>query len=136
MNRTNESVFSSTPETSNEIAVSTFFQAGVRRKSHWGYDGLFNGSAAIGQPLCSATMAAFDDIVGFTYLKGVHLNDSKKSLGSRVDRHECIGRGEIGLDAFRFVMTDPRFDDIPMVLETPDREHWAEEIELLNALEV
>ena len=79
-------------------------------------------------------MATFDDIVGFSYLKGVHLNDSKKPLGSRVDRHECIGRGEIGLDAFRFLMTDPRFDDIPMVLETPDNEHWAEEIELLNAL--
>ncbi len=82
----------------------------------------------------AATMATFDNIVGFSYLKGVHLNDSKKPLGSRVDRHECIGRGEIGLDAFRFLMTDPRFDDIPMVLETPENEHWAEEIELLNAL--
>ena len=82
----------------------------------------------------AATMAAFDDIVGFTYLKGVHLNDSKKPLGSRVDRHECIGRGEIGLDAFRLLMSDPRFGDIPMVLETPDSDQWAEEIELLNAL--
>lgn len=82
----------------------------------------------------SATMAAFDDIVGFTYLKGVHLNDSKKPLGSRVDRHECIGHGEIGLDAFRLLMSDPRFDDIPMVLETPDSDQWAEEIKLLNTL--
>jgi deoxyribonuclease-4 len=82
----------------------------------------------------AATMAAFDEIVGFTYLQGVHLNDSKKPLGSRVDRHETIGHGEIGLDAFRFLMNDSRFDGIPMVLETPESEHWAEEIALLHSL--
>ena len=82
----------------------------------------------------AATMAAFDEIVGFSYLKGVHLNDSKKPLGSRVDRHETIGNGEIGLAAFELLMTDSRFDGIPMVLETPEPERWAEEIKLLHAL--
>ena len=81
-----------------------------------------------------ATMTAFDQIVGFAYLKGVHLNDSKKPLGSRVDRHERIGQGEIGLNVFRTLMNDPRFDGVPMVLETPDSEYWAEEIKLLNTL--
>ena len=80
------------------------------------------------------TMAAFDDIVGFSYLKGVHLNDAKKPLGSRVDRHETIGDGEIGLDAFKFMMQDPRFDGVPMVLETPDSDRWAGEIALLRSL--
>ena len=83
----------------------------------------------------TATMAAFDEIVGFAYLRGVHLNDSKKSLGSRVDRHERIGHGEMGLSPFQFLMMDARFDGVPMVLETPEGEHWAEEIELLRALE-
>ena len=83
----------------------------------------------------AATMAAFDETVGFSYLRGVHLNDSKKPLGSRVDRHECIGHGEMGLAPFRFLMADSRFDGIPMVLETPEGERWAEEIELLRALE-
>ena len=83
----------------------------------------------------AATMAAFDEIVGFDYLRGVHLNDSKKPLGSRVDRHECIGHGEMGLDPFSFLMMDARFDGVPMVLETPEGERWAEEIELLRALE-
>lgn len=80
----------------------------------------------------AATMAAFDDVVGFSYLKGVHLNDAKKPLGSRVDRHASLGQGEIGLNAFKFLMNDPRFDDIPMILETPQSAHWAEEIELLR----
>jgi deoxyribonuclease-4 len=82
----------------------------------------------------ATTMAAFDEIVGFAYLRGVHLNDSKKPLGSRVDRHERIGDGEMGLDPFRFLMMDARFDGVPMVLETPEGERWAEEIELLRAL--
>jgi len=79
----------------------------------------------------ATTMAAFDDIVGFAYLRGVHLNDAKRPLGSRVDRHERIGCGEIGLDAFRYLMGDARFDGIPMVLETPEDAYWAEEIQLL-----
>lgn len=77
------------------------------------------------------TFSEFEKIVGFEYLKGIHLNDSKKKLGSRVDRHNNIGEGEIGMDAFRFIMQDSRFDDIPMILETPDPENWPEEIRLL-----
>lgn len=76
----------------------------------------------------------FEQTVGFNYLKGLHLNDSKKELGSRVDRHNNIGEGEIGLEAFRFIMQDERFDDIPMILETPNTEIWPEEIDLLYGL--
>ena len=77
------------------------------------------------------TMDAFDKIVGFEYLKGMHINDSKPPLGSRVDRHHSLGKGEIGLDAFRFIMNDPRMDNIPLVLETIDESIWDQEIELL-----
>ncbi len=77
------------------------------------------------------TWAEFDEIVGFEYLQGMHINDSKPPLGSRVDRHHSLGKGEIGLDAFRFIMNDPRMDDIPLVLETIDESLWPEEIELL-----
>jgi len=82
----------------------------------------------------SATLAEFDRIVGFRYLKGVHLNDSKAELGSRVDRHAPIGKGKIGLEAFRLIMNDPRFEGIPLILETPESERWAEEIALLYSL--
>jgi len=77
------------------------------------------------------TMTEFENIVGFSYLKGMHLNDSKVKLGSRVDRHHSIGEGEIGLDAFRFIMTDPRIDEVPMILETIDSAIWEKEIKLL-----
>ena len=77
------------------------------------------------------TFEHFDEVVGFKYLKGMHLNDSKKELGSHVDRHENIGKGELGMDVFRRIMQDSRFDDIPLVLETPDETLWAEEISLL-----
>jgi len=77
------------------------------------------------------TWNEFDKIVGFEYLKGMHINDSKPELGSRVDRHDSLGKGKIGLDAFRFLMNDERIDDIPMVLETIDDSIWAEEIKLL-----
>lgn len=80
------------------------------------------------------TMDSFDTIVGFEYLKGMHLNDSKPDLGSRVDRHESIGKGKIGLEAFRLIMNDERIDEIPMVLETIDASIWAEEISLLYSL--
>ena len=80
------------------------------------------------------TLARFDDIVGFRYLKGMHLNDGKKGLGSRVDRHAGLGEGTLGLDAFRMIMEDPRFDNIPMILETPDDSRWAEEIRLLKGM--
>ncbi len=81
-----------------------------------------------------ATWKEFDEIVGYAYLKGMHINDSKPPLGSRVDRHHSIGKGEIGLDAFRFIMNDPHMDDIPLVLETIDETIWAEEIKLLYSL--
>ncbi len=77
------------------------------------------------------TWQAFDDIIGFEYLMGMHINDSKPELGSHVDRHDSLGKGKIGLDAFRFLMNDERIDDIPMVLETIDESIWAEEIKLL-----
>ena len=80
------------------------------------------------------TLDKFDRIVGIKYLKALHLNDSKKTYGSRVDRHESIGKGTLGLEPFRFIMNDPRFDDIPMVLETPDPSIWEEEIRLLYSL--
>ncbi|MBF0469824.1 MAG: deoxyribonuclease IV [Gammaproteobacteria bacterium] len=83
------------------------------------------------QACCSETFAEFEKVVGFSYLKGMHLNDSKPGLGSRVDRHHSIGRGELGLEVFRYIMGDPRFEEIPMVLETIDDTIWEEEIALL-----
>jgi len=80
------------------------------------------------------TMDAFGRIVGFEYLMGMHINDSKPPLGSRVDRHHSLGQGEIGWDAFKFIMNDPHMDDIPLVLETIDETMWAEEIRALYAL--
>jgi deoxyribonuclease-4 len=78
-----------------------------------------------------ATWKSFDEIVGFEYLSGMHINDSKPPLGSRVDRHHSLGKGEIGLDAFRFIMNDERMDDIPLILETIDESIWKDEIALL-----
>ncbi len=80
------------------------------------------------------TMDAFGSIVGFEYLMGMHINDSKPPLGSHVDRHHSLGQGEIGWDAFGFIMNDPRMDDIPLILETIDETIWAEEIKALYAL--
>lgn len=77
------------------------------------------------------TFTSFSQTVGFKYLKGMHLNDSKKALKSRVDRHDNIGEGAIGLEGFRWMMKDERFDNIPMILETPNTERWSEEIKLL-----
>ena len=82
----------------------------------------------------AAALERFDAVVGFAFLRGVHLNDGKKAFGSRVDRHERIGEGTLGLDAFRRIMQDPRFDGIPMILETPDESRWAEEIRLLKGM--
>lgn len=81
------------------------------------------------------SMAEFENVVGFKYLRGMHLNDSKPDLGSHVDRHDSIGKGKIGLGAFRYIMNDPRMDDIPLILETIDETIWAEEIRLLYSLE-
>ena len=82
----------------------------------------------------ASTLEAFDRLIGLRYLRGVHLNDSKADLGSRVDRHAPIGKGKIGLEAFRFLMNDVRFEGIPLILETPERERWSEEIALLYGL--
>jgi deoxyribonuclease IV len=82
-----------------------------------------------------ATMDEFDKLVGFKYLSAMHLNDSKPDLGARVDRHQSIGKGKLGVDPFSFIMNDKRFDEIPMVLETIDDTIWAEEIKLLYSLE-
>lgn len=73
----------------------------------------------------------FDKIVGFKYLMGMHINDSKAKFGSHVDRHNSLGVGEIGIDTFKFIMNDERMDDIPLILETIDDSIWAQEIELL-----
>lgn len=81
------------------------------------YDGVFN---------------EFDQVVGFEYLRGMHLNDSKKELGSHVDRHDSIGKGFIGFDFFARLMRDPRFDNMPLILETIDETLWAEEIAWLR----
>jgi deoxyribonuclease-4 len=80
---------------------------------------------------CEKTFAEFDRIVGFSYLKGMHLNDSKKGLGSRVDRHDSLGKGVLGMEVFRYIMNDDRFDEIPLVLETVDEAIWDQEIKLL-----
>ncbi|XP_066452506.1 probable endonuclease 4 [Eleutherodactylus coqui] len=79
----------------------------------------------------------FSEIVGLSYLKAVHLNDSKGGVGCRLDRHENIGRGHIGLEGFRKVMNEPRFNEIPMILETPASSHfedYSDEIDLLYSL--
>jgi len=77
----------------------------------------------------------FEKEVGFSYLKAMHINDSKKELGTRVDRHDSIGKGFIGQPFFERLMKDSRFDDIPLILETPDESLWKEEIEWLRSLE-
>ena len=84
---------------------------------------------------CNRTFEAFAEIVGFDYLRGMHLNDSKPDLGARVDRHESLGRGKLGWAVFRYIMNDDRFDEIPMVLETIDDSLWPEEIRQLHALQ-
>lgn len=82
----------------------------------------------------AATWDEFDRTIGFRYLRAMHINDSKKSLSSRVDRHESLGKGAIGEDFFRMMMRDPRLDNIPLILETPDETRWASEIAWLYSL--
>ena len=81
----------------------------------------------------SKTWKLFDEIIGFDYLKGMHLNDSKKGLGSHVDRHDSLGKGFIGNKLFEWLLNDPRMDGIPLILETPNDEIWADEIALLKS---
>jgi deoxyribonuclease-4 len=95
------------------------FTAGYDIKSEKGYE---------------ATLQEFDKVVGLKYLKGIHLNDSKKELGSRVDRHDNLGKGLLGNDVFKRIMNDPRFDDMPIILETPDETLWEKEIKWLYSL--
>ena len=80
------------------------------------------------------TFQSFEDIVGFKYLKGMHINDSKKELGTKVDRHDSIGVGVMGMTLFELIMKDSRFDKMPLILETPDESIWAEEIKMLYKL--
>ena len=82
---------------------------------------------------CDAVFAELDEVVGLHYLRGMHLNDAIKPHGSRVDRHAPLGEGCIGLDCFRYILQDARFDGIPLILETPDESRWPEEIALLKA---
>ena len=79
--------------------------------------------------------AEFDKIVGFKYLKGMHLNESKKAFGTRVDRHDNLHKGELGDEVFGLIMNDPRFDDMPLILETPEESLWPEEIAYLYSLQ-
>ena len=80
------------------------------------------------------SMNEFDKVVGFSNLRALHVNDSKKELASRVDRHDNLGKGFLGEDLFRRIMNDPRFDNMPLILETPEEELWEEEIRWLYSL--
>ncbi|MCX6579067.1 MAG: deoxyribonuclease IV [Candidatus Aminicenantes bacterium] len=81
------------------------------------------------------TMEQFAGIVGFQYLKGMHLNDAKAGLGSRIDRHHSLGMGLLGWETFKMIMQDPRLDDIPLILETIDENLWPEEIKQLYSFQ-
>lgn len=81
------------------------------------------------------TMEQLEQVVGLHYLKGLHINDSKSERGSRVDRHHTLGKGTMGTAPFRFLMNDPRFDDMPLILETQEESSWEAELELLSGLE-
>ena len=92
-----------------------------------------------GYDICSKesykkTMSEFDRLVGYKYLSGMHLNDSKNSLGVKKDRHESIGKGTLGLEAFENIMRDENIDEIPLILETINPEIWADEIKLLRQM--
>lgn len=81
------------------------------------------------------TWREFDDIIGLEFLRAMHLNDSKKPVASHLDRHESLGHGCIGIDFWWRLMNDPRFDDIPLILETPVEELWPQEISWLYSLQ-
>lgn len=83
---------------------------------------------------CEKTFAEFEQVLGFKYLRGMHLNGSKTPLGSRKDRHDTLGEGTIGTAFCEFIMKDDRFDGIPMILETINPDIWAEEIKFLRTL--
>ena len=81
------------------------------------------------------TMSEFDRAIGYKFLSGMHLNDTKNELGVRKDRHESLGRGFLGLEAFENIMNDPNIDEIPLILETIDDSLWVEEIALLRSMQ-
>ncbi len=81
---------------------------------------------------CEKTFKELDSVVGISFLKGMHLNDALKPVGSKLDRHAPLGKGEIGMSAFSYIMKDSRFDNIPLILETPDSSLWPREIEILK----
>lgn len=80
---------------------------------------------------CEEVFAEFERVVGFKYLRGMHLNDAKAGLGSHLDRHASLGEGQLGFEVFKYLINDPRFDNIPLILETIDENKWPEEIKLL-----
>ncbi|MCD8071772.1 MAG: deoxyribonuclease IV [Alistipes sp.] len=80
---------------------------------------------------CDSSFDEFDRVVGFRYLRGMHLNDALKGVGSRVDRHTDLGKGNLGYECFRYIAQDSRFDDMPLIMETPHPEIWPEEIAML-----
>ncbi len=84
---------------------------------------------------CENVFKEFDEEIGFKYLKGMHLNDSKKERGTKVDRHDSLGTGTLGWEVFKFIMNDERFNGIPLILETPNEELWADEIQLLKNMQ-
>ena len=77
----------------------------------------------------------FENVIGFKYLKGMHLNDATKPLASKVDRHSTLGNGVLGMVPFEMIMEDSRFDNIPLILETPDPDIWAQELDMLRSFE-
>jgi deoxyribonuclease IV len=99
------------------IDTAHAYSAGYDIKTRAGFDKVFR---------------EFDEVIGFGYLKGMHLNDSKKESGSRVDRHASLGKGTLGMEVFECIMSDDRFNGIPLILETPDEDLWAEEIQTLK----
>ncbi|MBQ2913538.1 MAG: deoxyribonuclease IV [Bacteroidales bacterium] len=77
----------------------------------------------------------FENVIGFKYLRGMHLNDAMKPLSSKVDRHSTLGNGVLGMVPFQMIMKDPRFDEIPLILETPDPDIWAQELDMLRSFQ-
>ena len=77
----------------------------------------------------------FENVIGFKYLRGMHLNDAMKPLSSKVDRHSTLGNGVLGMVPFQMIMKDPRFDGIPLILETPDPDIWAQELDMLRSFQ-
>lgn len=82
---------------------------------------------------CEKTFAEIDSIISLDYLRGMHLNDAMRPLGSRIDRHERLGEGTIGMECFRYIARDPRFEEMPLVLETIDESLWVAEIATLKS---